>query len=117
MDLLKKMRKNTRMVLTRTVNELDAELGKDAPDRDQFVIILQRLDTYHAKLMEQDEKLLEFMANADATEDEFGLEMEGVVEYGDRVARVKLNLGNLRKFMRMTTSTRVTRCNTWFSQW
>ncbi|OXA39816.1 hypothetical protein Fcan01_25586 [Folsomia candida] len=71
MELLRQARGPTRGSITKTVNDMEAELANEKPDRHKLGVQIKKLDNLQVKMAEWDSKILAEMQLQGCTDEEY----------------------------------------------
>jgi hypothetical protein len=92
MDRLRKQRAPVRTLITRTCNEVNAELLKDPPDTTVVMDKQRKLERLQIEIRELDEKVKEAMLDADVDAADYEAECDAIDEYIDKLSRCILEI-------------------------
>jgi hypothetical protein len=95
MERAKKARTPARATITRTVNELEAELVKDVLEHQILRIKLLKLDEVSRELMEHDHKVQNAMLDADSPDEEIEAENVSSEEYRDKARTMMVRVNDV----------------------
>jgi hypothetical protein len=95
MELAKKTRKAVRSAITRTINQVEAELGKvapETPDIEELQVLQDLLRSLAEDLQEVNQKIWDEMLNADKSDAECETELHATSDEKKRITRMKLRM-------------------------
>lgn len=92
LDRLKKARTPVRGRITRTVNEVEAEVMKTSPGMVDLEVLLRQLDRVQAEIEDLDQKILNGMLDSNCTDQEYESESLLIEEYQNKIARGKCRI-------------------------
>lgn len=93
MDRLKKARKPMRAAITRTGNEVAAELVKETVNLIELRVRFDRLQKIQQEVAELDQQILDRMLDENS-EEEYETERKSIEQYQDDISRIKIKMNN-----------------------
>ena len=95
MDREKRLRRPLRAQITRTINEVEAEMAKAEPNLQALRLRLLKLEEVTLEVTALDNRIMGLMLDKNCTDVEQDLEMAAVEEYNDKVRETKMKLNFL----------------------
>ncbi|XP_021965025.1 uncharacterized protein LOC110860286 [Folsomia candida] len=92
MDRLKKARTPVRASITRTSNEVEAELIKPEPGKDVLEFKLHKLENLLEEINDLDQKVKDMMLDENQSEDDYAQETSRMEEFTDKIGVARLKI-------------------------
>ena len=95
MDRLRRARTAQRGRVTKTLNEINAELAKEELNRQVVRVKFERLNEVIQELAEADQRVQDAMLDAEVPEEEMDAEMAAADDYKDQVRAMKHRVNDI----------------------
>lgn len=97
MATLKSKRGPIRAAFTRTWNDLHSEINRPDGNLDQMLRLRKQLEDRFVSLEKVDEQIDQHMQESEASEEEYTVEYDSVIEYRDKFSDIMFMVNNLEQ--------------------